>query len=514
MEIFRTRMVPLFPLVVIPDHITSEQLRHEKPFLYLNISMVACQNAPRQREIASIVKGYVAEHIVLRGEQSLDLLQGLLVHLAWFIPVSRLPRLDFAGQIIDSGNPEPTAIKHASGVAQLDAFVQLARAQAISLGLNQEQNVMRSLDKPIVYLRQLDFERHDIPVRTLEERRASLGCYYVIAMYVFCPRLPTRSNTDCKRLSACVRDMEPLRFTKYSNECCQVLQETSEFPTDAFLVHLVRSMHLADKINRTFAIHDYDSSTALSAPLGMSVKWHQAELQQLRASCSCEPPHSSTYSSNLSTSTQKLIAIGETAILFFHYDTLELLLYKIALSEELSDAQYGEYPVTRLDLLFRCLEATKSFFFNYYSLPSVYFPFLPFASWCQFGQAIVALSRLSLYQSDHGECDRAYVQSTIDFNQTVDEVGQKLEEVRPSTGQGVERPEIYERMENRMHLMKKTHRKRRGAQERNQPLAPQPPDFTFMFNMPMGTFFPYTEFGGLPDAFEAPVDNQLPIDLG
>jgi hypothetical protein len=139
---------------------------------------------------------------------------------------------------------------------------------------------------------------------------------------------------------------------------------------------------------------------------------------------------------------------------------------------------------------------------------------LPFTSWCQFGQAIVTLSRLSLYQSDHGEWDRAYVQSTIDFNQTVDEVGQKLEEARPSTGQGVERPEIYERMENRMHLMKETHRKRREAQEGNQPLAPQPPDFTFMFNMPMGTFFPYTEFGGLPDAFEAPVNNQLPINLG
>lgn len=121
----------------------------------------------------------------------------------------------------------------------------------------------------------------------------------MVAMYVFCPLLPTRSNTNCKRLSACVRDTEPLRFTKYSNECCQVLQDTSEFPADAFLVHLVRSMHLADKINRTFVI---------------------------------------------------------------------------------------------------------------------------------FGQAIVALFRLCLYQTDNGEWDRAYVQSTIDFNQAVDEVGWKLEE--------------------------------------------------------------------------------------
>lgn len=192
-----------------------------------------------------------------------------------------------------------------------------------------------------------------------------------------------------------------------------------------------------------------------------------------------------------------------------------MLLYKIALSEELSDAEYGVYPVTRLDLLFRCLEATKSFFFNYYSLPSVYFPFLPYTSWCQFGQAIVALSRLSLYQSDRVEWDRAYVQSTIDFNSIVDQVGQKLEEARPSIKLGPgdqqdtdEQPEIYEKMEARMKLMKETHRKRREALEQSQPQAPQaPPDFSFMFSMPMGTFFPYTDFGELPDALEAPMYN-------
>lgn len=190
-------------------------------------------------------------------------------------------------------------------------------------------------------------------------------------------------------------------------------------------------------------------------------------------------------------------------------------MYKIALSEELSDAEYGEYPVTRLDLLFRCLEATKSFFFNYYSLPSAYFPFLPFTSWCQFGQAIVALSRLSLYQSKHGEWDRTYVETTIDFNQTIEQLEQKLEDAIPSglckgkdLQAGDDRPEIYMRMENRVHLIKETHRKRREALEQSQSEVMQaPPDFTFMFDMPMssGTFFPYTDFGELPDAFQAPV---------
>ncbi|KAJ5303523.1 hypothetical protein N7476_010322 [Penicillium atrosanguineum] len=180
MDIFRTRMVPLFPFIVIPDNMTAEQMRHEKPFLYLNISMVACQNSPRQREISGIVKEYVAEHIVMGGEHSVDLLQGLLVHLAWFISISRLPRLDLTGQINEKQNTDTK--NKALGVAQLDVFVQLARAQVTSMGLNQEQHIMRSLDKPIVYMVHYDLEANKTPARTLEERRAYLGCYYVTAM--------------------------------------------------------------------------------------------------------------------------------------------------------------------------------------------------------------------------------------------------------------------------------------------------------------------------------------------
>lgn len=188
----------MFPFIVVPAHVTPDQLRQEKPFLYLNISMVACQNAPRQREISGIVKEYVAEHIVLRGEHSLDLLEGLLVHLAWFVSVSRLPRLDIAGRALDNENEEQR--HRLSGITQLDAFVQLARAQAISLGLNQGQNMMRSLDKPIVYLRHLDLQNGEPPVRTLEERRAYLGCYYVIAMYAsLTPVAVPRSKTNCRK---------------------------------------------------------------------------------------------------------------------------------------------------------------------------------------------------------------------------------------------------------------------------------------------------------------------------
>ena len=86
--------------------------------------------------------------------------------------------------------------------------------------------------------------------------------------------------------------MEPLRFTKYSNECCDTVQEASEFPTDAYLVQLVRVMHLADRMNRTISVNEFETPAVLSAPLGLSIRWYQAEIQKLKESFDCDSPYS------------------------------------------------------------------------------------------------------------------------------------------------------------------------------------------------------------------------------
>ncbi|KAJ5949357.1 hypothetical protein N7454_000941 [Penicillium verhagenii] len=182
MAILRRSILPLFPFIVIPPNLTAEQLRREHPFLHLNISMVACQTGPRQREIAETVKQWVAEHIVLGGQHSMDILQGLLVFVSWFITVSKIPRWEQSepctSQIQDAVGPS----FHAQFSAQLDVFMQLAMAQVISLNLNQGISSLRSLDRPLSYLRATDFQPNQIPARTLEERRIYLGCYYVSVM--------------------------------------------------------------------------------------------------------------------------------------------------------------------------------------------------------------------------------------------------------------------------------------------------------------------------------------------
>ncbi|KAJ5730709.1 uncharacterized protein N7483_005217 [Penicillium malachiteum] len=446
LEIFRTRMVPLFPFIVVPAHITAAQLRREKPFLYLNITMIACQDGNRQRAMVKIVKQYISEHIVAYGEHSLDILQGLLAHVAWFISVPRLPEGHPAEmpcnwqENIDLG---PRA--HVQISAQMDVFLQLAIGQLISLNLNQGIAALKNLDRPLSYVRATDFQPNQIPARTLEERRAYLGCYYLSVM-----------------LTTCMRDMEPVRFTKYTQECCQELVrvnelvQVNEVPTDSYLVQLVRVMHLANRIHRGVSFDEIDSPN-LSAPLVLAIRSHQAELDHLK-------------------------------------------------NEHFSDLSYGDHQTTRLDLLYRCLEATKSFFLEFHSLPLGYLLFFPLTFLGQFGQAMVTLSRLTLFQGDNIGWDRAYVQSILDFDKVADKMLQRLQDARDLFNQEkqalqlcVEQPEVIQRLSARMEIMKEVHRKRRKALEKtNLQAPPELLDLSYITNMPFDIFFPYGNYGEIP----------------
>jgi hypothetical protein len=81
---FRTQMAPQFPFVVISPDSTSESLRRERPMLWRSIVVAASYHNPR-RQIAlgwKLMEEF-STRILLKAEKSLDLLQALLVHVAW-----------------------------------------------------------------------------------------------------------------------------------------------------------------------------------------------------------------------------------------------------------------------------------------------------------------------------------------------------------------------------------------------------------------------------------------------
>ncbi|KAJ5811063.1 hypothetical protein N7447_010579 [Penicillium robsamsonii] len=81
---FKAKLTPHFPFVVVPPDVSVEQLRREKPFLCLAIlASASYENMPLQRALGDEVKKVVASRMVIGGEISFELLQGLLVFLAW-----------------------------------------------------------------------------------------------------------------------------------------------------------------------------------------------------------------------------------------------------------------------------------------------------------------------------------------------------------------------------------------------------------------------------------------------
>lgn len=86
LDMFRRHMAPQFPFVVIPLDMAAAELRQKKPFLHLTVMMVSFQgSASRQLTLGIKIKEYLSDAMIMRTEKSLDLLQGLLVCMAWFV---------------------------------------------------------------------------------------------------------------------------------------------------------------------------------------------------------------------------------------------------------------------------------------------------------------------------------------------------------------------------------------------------------------------------------------------
>lgn len=78
-------MVRLFPFVVLPSNATPWQLSAARPCLFLAILTIASIGEPAlQRDLEARFREYIASHVIVEGEKSLDLLQGLLVYLGWY----------------------------------------------------------------------------------------------------------------------------------------------------------------------------------------------------------------------------------------------------------------------------------------------------------------------------------------------------------------------------------------------------------------------------------------------
>ena len=84
LNIYRSLYAPYFPFVTVPVMATAYDLCEKTPFLFRTIVSVAAPQAPNtQSDFKEWFRRYIAEHVVVNNERRLEILQALLVHMAW-----------------------------------------------------------------------------------------------------------------------------------------------------------------------------------------------------------------------------------------------------------------------------------------------------------------------------------------------------------------------------------------------------------------------------------------------
>lgn len=80
-------MLPHFPFVVLPKHLPVSDLNRERPCACLAVLAAASYaEAQLQQMLGTLFTRLVAARLTEGNFNDVDLLQGLLVHLAWYAP--------------------------------------------------------------------------------------------------------------------------------------------------------------------------------------------------------------------------------------------------------------------------------------------------------------------------------------------------------------------------------------------------------------------------------------------
>ncbi|VUC26572.1 unnamed protein product [Clonostachys rosea] len=367
LNLYRDDMMPLFPFIILSPHTTPTELFHKKPVLFMTIIAVTCQHdVELQSRLCSLCRKEIAHRIWDQSEVSLDLLQAILVFIAW-------------------------RHVHVHLGSKLSNLIHSAIALAVDLGIYHEPRQAAKAQ-----LGALDGSENFIgsgELRTLEQRRAQLGLFWLSSV-----------------LSACLQDVAGVKSSLSVANSCDILEQTKELPSDLHLVRLVQLQKTAETVITAIGEDDGSnnltfSSSAMFDLLGREVK--KADPSRLL---------SSDRSSSI--------------LLSLSYDIVRLLLYRSYLDELSHNLSHDDLHAHGISAAVRCTslvdstaDAAKAAIMSFLALDSYTLLSLPYPHWIQMGHAIRTLARILSMKSEASEALPA-----IDLLKLLEQVPAKVEE--------------------------------------------------------------------------------------
>ncbi|GAB0133223.1 hypothetical protein EsDP_00001635 [Epichloe bromicola] len=278
-----------FPFVIIPREMSSTVLRSQRPFLWKAVMLSASVfDSTRQCKLGEELLADIGKASIVDGSRSLDILQAVELLVGWWY----------------------FALKS----SQATNLLFLARSMCLNLSAMSYGS-----------------QGEDIKYGPLDHLRAYAGTYYLNTV-VF----TTNKKTDV------------LMNTTQLDYCCKVIEATMEYPSDEYLIKLVKIQQLAQTISMTMAADGV--APPMSLPLVMVVQSFQDQLDTFRASL---PPH-----------------LIHNTTLRCHIAIAETLLKDIAISDQRCNSENMQVS-DRLQILWGCIQSLNEFFEIRFAEPEV-----------------------------------------------------------------------------------------------------------------------------------------------
>lgn len=251
------QMCSFFPFVIIDEDATIGQLIHSQPYT-LHAALVVSSGDNKDLQVI-LEKGFreqLLRAVMVDGEKSIDLLQALVLYLAWYhffyIPMKQ----------------------------QFYQILQLAISMCIDMKLDRppERATARKMGL------EPNHEGHDLLGDASSEhyysksaRRAFLGCYCIstAASWVWC-----KPNN--------------LRDTDYLVQCARSLSDDPEYVTDAMILPLVQTQVLGNEYHTAYLPSNFDHlSPPASTQAQSRVSEFRAKMEDIQSGTSseCLPGH-------------------------------------------------------------------------------------------------------------------------------------------------------------------------------------------------------------------------------
>lgn len=200
-----------------------------------------------------------------------------------------------------------------------------------------------------------------------------------------------------------LQKMSTFPHSAYIEDCCESLGKDEEYPSDRYLLHIVRLQYILEKVNRLSFQHRIEPRYPDPA-VELYVSNFKSDLELFKERLPFAIHESSTCPIHLPSQIALALIIGHLVsvdLLRMQLHTVELFLYQISLFEQNSELDEtitcpSSWSPWRLEVLCAGLASSKLLFDCYLTLPLRTEMAFNNTEWVQLGFALIVASRFSV----------------------------------------------------------------------------------------------------------------------